>query len=266
MENLVETEETCRVYVGNLLPKAKEIHLTSKFSRFGTIHSVWIARRPPGFAFVWFATRDEAERAVEASEDGAMEILGKTVLLTNLKSTPKDVARLFQDCAKFITSQGGVIRSTENRGQKRLGYGIEDRRWGALQRHYEGKLIVQQFNTSPDVLKELEIRLKNSFPIIRFATFKIRDPVDQLMNTRLTLEQAQLLLSPAAKAKAEQAAKEAKKARRSYRSEFDDVKPEDFFDTDDEREAAQFKQYVPDWKRDALFEPDVPAHLKDKNE
>ncbi|KAE9131834.1 hypothetical protein PF006_g15420 [Phytophthora fragariae] len=77
---LAVTEEACRVYVGNLLPKAKEVHLTSKFSRFGTIHSVWIARRPPGFAFVRFATPDAAQRAVgECREDGAMEILGKAV-------------------------------------------------------------------------------------------------------------------------------------------------------------------------------------------
>uniref|UniRef100_H3HCL3 RRM domain-containing protein n=1 Tax=Phytophthora ramorum TaxID=164328 RepID=H3HCL3_PHYRM len=77
---LEATEEACRVYVGNLLPKAKERHLTSKFARFGTIHSVWIARKPPGFAFVRFAARDAAQRAVEAcGEDGVMEILGKAV-------------------------------------------------------------------------------------------------------------------------------------------------------------------------------------------
>ncbi|EGZ07835.1 hypothetical protein PHYSODRAFT_435191, partial [Phytophthora sojae] len=71
---LAATEEACRVYVGNLLPKAKESHLTSKFSRFGTIHS------PPGFAFVRFAAPDAAQRAVESCrEDGAMEILGKAV-------------------------------------------------------------------------------------------------------------------------------------------------------------------------------------------
>jgi ribosomal protein S6 len=189
--------------------------------------------------------------------------LYKQVLLTNLKSPPKDVARVFQDCAALITGKGGVIRATENRGEKRLGYGIEDRRWGALQRHYEGKLVVQQFNTSPSVLKQVEETLKNSFPIIRFQTFKVRDPVDKLMNTRLTLEQAQLLLNPAAKAKAEQETREAKEARRPRDRTLPDVKPEDFFDTDDEREIAQFKQYVPEWKRDALFEPDVPSHLKE---
>ncbi|KAG1689068.1 hypothetical protein DVH05_002836 [Phytophthora capsici] len=190
--------------------------------------------------------------------------LYKQVLLTNLKSPPKDVARVFQDCAALITSQGGLIRATENRGEKRLGYGIEDRRWGALQRHYEGKLIVQQFNTSPAVLKEVEAKLKNSFPIIRFQTFKIRDPLDKLMNTRMTLEEAKLLLNPEAKAKAEKEAKEAKEARRPRDRNLSDIKPEDFFDFDDENEAAHLKQYVPEWKRDALFEPDVPAHLKNK--
>lgn len=84
------------------------------------------------------------------------------------------------------------------------------------------------------------------------------------MNTRVTLEQAQLLLNPAAKAKADKAAREAKEARRPRNRDLADVKPEDFFDMDDEKEAAQFKQYVPEWKRDALFEPEVPAHLKEK--
>ncbi|CAI5700838.1 unnamed protein product [Peronospora effusa] len=72
-------EAACRVYVGNLLPKVKEVDLTSKFTRYGTIHSVWIARKPPGFAFVGFATPDEAQRAVNASGNGEMKILGKTV-------------------------------------------------------------------------------------------------------------------------------------------------------------------------------------------
>lgn len=189
--------------------------------------------------------------------------LYKQVLLTNLKSPPKDVARVFQDCAALIVSQGGVIRATENRGEKRLGYGIEDRRWGALQRHYDGKLIVQQFNTSAAVLEEVEAKLKNSFSIIRFQTFKVRDPLDKLMNTRMSLEEAQLLLNPAAKAKAEEAAREAKRARRPRNRDLADVKPEDFFDMTDEREAAQFKQYMPEWKRDALFEPDLPVNLKD---
>ncbi|TDH66882.1 uncharacterized protein CCR75_007146 [Bremia lactucae] len=77
---LVAMEESCRIYVGNLVPKAKEVHLTSKFARFGTIHSIWIARKPPGFAFVRFDNSDAAHRAVKACQEiGGILIAGKAV-------------------------------------------------------------------------------------------------------------------------------------------------------------------------------------------
>jgi|UniRef100_K3X5I1 ribosomal protein S6 len=189
--------------------------------------------------------------------------LYKQVLLTNLKSTPKDVAQVFQECAQIITGHGGVMRALENRGEKRLGYGIEDRRWGELQRHYEGKLIVSQFNTSPVILKEIEAKLKNSFPIIRFQTFKIRDPIDTLMNTRQSLEQIQELLKPASKKPDVAEAFEVGK-KSSAAAQARDISPESLFDTEDEDEQAQFKQYIPEWKRDAMFTPSPPQHLKNR--
>lgn len=183
--------------------------------------------------------------------------LYKQVLLTNLKSTPKDVAQVFQEVAKVITSQGGVVRALENRGEKRFGYGIEDRRWGELQRHYEGKLIVSQFNTSPAVLKDIELKLKNSFPIIRFQTFKVRDPIDTLMNTRQSIEQIQELLQPAKKATSA-AATDVKKSKARAGA----TSPNSLFDTEDEDERAHFRQYIPEWKRDAMFTPTPPQNLK----
>ena len=41
-----------RVYVGNLDPQATEEELTKEVARFGKVESVWVARSPPGFAFV----------------------------------------------------------------------------------------------------------------------------------------------------------------------------------------------------------------------
>ncbi|DBA02229.1 TPA: hypothetical protein N0F65_007639 [Lagenidium giganteum] len=180
--------------------------------------------------------------------------LYKQVLITNLKSSPKDVAKIFQECAKMITSKGGVIRGVENRGEKRLGYAVEDRRWGELQRHYEGKLIVSQFNTSPAVLKEGEMKLKNSFPIIRFQTFKVRDPIDTLMNTRQPLDKLQTLLNPKAEVHAD------KKAM----TEDDLIEdlPNSMLDDSEKARMEQFKNYVPEWKRDAMFTPSPPEHLK----
>lgn len=34
-----------RIYVGNLIPKANEVHLKKLFARFGVIHNIWIARK-----------------------------------------------------------------------------------------------------------------------------------------------------------------------------------------------------------------------------
>jgi ribosomal protein S6 len=191
--------------------------------------------------------------------------LYKQVLITNLKSTPGDVAKVFQECAQIITSHGGVIRALENRGEKRLGYAIEDRRWGELQRHYEGKLVVTQFNTSPTTLKEVETKLKNSFPVIRFQTFKVRDPIDSLMNTKQPLAAIQSALTPLTKDARLKAIQEKKKADAEKQEALDKqfFRPEIALDKSDDDEVERFKQYVPEWKRDASFTPSVPEHLKD---
>lgn len=186
--------------------------------------------------------------------------LYKQVLLTNLKATPKDVSQVFQECAKLIAGSGGVVRALENRGEKRLGYGIEDRRWGELQRHYEGKLVVSQFTTSPAVLRDIEQKLKNSFPIIRFQTFKVRDPLDALMNTRQSVEQIQALLQAATSGAA--AAPTATSTATANAARESETSPDSLFDTEDEDEQAQFKQYIPEWKRDAMFTPLPPQHKK----
>ncbi len=41
-----------RVYVGNLPRDVQEAEVSDVFRRFGRIVSIWIARNPPGFAFV----------------------------------------------------------------------------------------------------------------------------------------------------------------------------------------------------------------------
>lgn len=35
----------CRIYVGNLIPKANEVHLKKLFAKFGVIHTIWVARK-----------------------------------------------------------------------------------------------------------------------------------------------------------------------------------------------------------------------------
>lgn len=39
----------CKIYVGNLPSGIAERDLEDEFIRFGTLKSVWVARKPPGF-------------------------------------------------------------------------------------------------------------------------------------------------------------------------------------------------------------------------
>ncbi|KAJ4711133.1 putative Arginine/serine-rich splicing factor [Melia azedarach] len=55
-----------RVYVGNLDPRVSERDLEDEFRMFGVLRSVWVARRPPGYAFVEFDDRRDAVDAIRA--------------------------------------------------------------------------------------------------------------------------------------------------------------------------------------------------------
>ncbi|XP_044471975.1 serine/arginine-rich splicing factor RSZ22-like [Mangifera indica] len=53
-----------RVYVGNLDSRATERDLEDEFRVFGVIRSVWVARRPPGYAFIDFDDYRDAQDAI----------------------------------------------------------------------------------------------------------------------------------------------------------------------------------------------------------
>ncbi|KAL9255585.1 Serine/arginine-rich splicing factor RSZ21-like protein [Drosera capensis] len=55
-----------RVYVGNLDPHVSERDLEDEFKRYGPIRSLWVARRPPGYAFIDFEDTRDAKDAIAA--------------------------------------------------------------------------------------------------------------------------------------------------------------------------------------------------------
>lgn len=69
-----ERSQGTRVYIGNLTDKVKKEQLEEEFSRFGKLNSVWLAHNPPGFAFLEFANKDEAESACDSLN--GQELLG----------------------------------------------------------------------------------------------------------------------------------------------------------------------------------------------
>ncbi|MBN3289137.1 SRSF3 factor, partial [Polypterus senegalus] len=54
----------CKVYVGNLGNNGNKTELEHSFGYYGPLRSVWVARNPPGFAFVEFEDPRDAADAV----------------------------------------------------------------------------------------------------------------------------------------------------------------------------------------------------------
>nr|AAH46661.1 Sfrs3-prov protein [Xenopus laevis] len=54
----------CKVYVGNLGNNGNKTELERAFGYYGPLRSVWVARNPPGFAFVEFEDLRDAADAV----------------------------------------------------------------------------------------------------------------------------------------------------------------------------------------------------------
>lgn len=77
----------CKVYVGDLGSNASKQELEDAFGYYGKLRNVWVARNPPGFAFVEFEDPRDAEDSVRGLDNRT--ICGKRarVELSNGKST-----------------------------------------------------------------------------------------------------------------------------------------------------------------------------------
>lgn len=66
-----------RVYVGGLTNEVTKEEIETEFERYGKLNSVWVALNPPGFAFVEFAEKEDAEAACDNLNN--TELLGSTL-------------------------------------------------------------------------------------------------------------------------------------------------------------------------------------------
>ena len=55
-----------KVYIGDLGSNASKHDIEDAFTSYGRLTSVWVARNPPGFAFVEFEDPRDADDAVRA--------------------------------------------------------------------------------------------------------------------------------------------------------------------------------------------------------
>lgn len=65
MAILDESRGGYRVFVGDLGSRVGKYELEREFQHFGPILDVWVARNPPGFAFLVYKYGEDAEEAVK---------------------------------------------------------------------------------------------------------------------------------------------------------------------------------------------------------
>ncbi|VDL97725.1 unnamed protein product [Schistocephalus solidus] len=56
--------EGYRIFIGGVDPRVGKVELEREFDRFGPIVDVWVARNPPGFAFIVYKYLEDAEKAI----------------------------------------------------------------------------------------------------------------------------------------------------------------------------------------------------------
>ncbi|XP_050428541.1 serine/arginine-rich splicing factor 3-like isoform X1 [Adelges cooleyi] len=85
-----EWDPACKVYIGNLKSNTSKYELEDIFTKYGPLKNVWIARNPPGFAFVEYEDPRDAEDAVrglDGTKCGGSRIV---VQMSTGKRRPKD--------------------------------------------------------------------------------------------------------------------------------------------------------------------------------
>lgn len=76
-----------RVYVGELSFSATKYEVEKEFSHFGHLRDVWVARSPPGFAFVEFEDSRDAADAVRHLD--GRRICGSRVRVEHARGPPR---------------------------------------------------------------------------------------------------------------------------------------------------------------------------------
>ncbi|XP_012254615.1 serine/arginine-rich splicing factor 7-like isoform X1 [Athalia rosae] len=87
MNKMSRYPSDCKIYVGDLGSNATKQELEDAFTYYGPLRNVWVARNPPGFAFVEFEDPRDAEDAVRGLD-------GRTICGRRARVEPSNGKRL----------------------------------------------------------------------------------------------------------------------------------------------------------------------------
>ncbi|XP_077999322.1 serine/arginine-rich splicing factor 7-like isoform X1 [Glandiceps talaboti] len=75
-----------RIFVGDLGPRVGKYELEREFEYYGPLINVWVARNPPGFAFLVYKYKEDADRAARALD--GRTVCGRRVRVEHARPMP----------------------------------------------------------------------------------------------------------------------------------------------------------------------------------
>ena len=104
----------CKVYVGGLTQYASKDEVEMAFERYGRLRSVFVARNPPGFAFIEYEHPQDAEDAVRALDGRLVCGVRARVEISHGKSRVKDMGGDRRGGGDSYRSGGGERRGADS--------------------------------------------------------------------------------------------------------------------------------------------------------
>jgi small subunit ribosomal protein S6 len=94
------------------------------------------------------------------------------LFIVRADATDEEVDPLIDQIKGIITSGGGTVDKTEKWGVRRLAYRVQKRG--------EGQYILLQFTAGPELVKELERRLRVADMVLKFITVRIDEKLKRI--------------------------------------------------------------------------------------
>ncbi len=95
-------------------------------------------------------------------------------------ATDEEVDPLIEQLKNVITQKGGTLEKTEKWGVRKLAYRV--------MKHTEGQYILLHFNAGPEVVREVERRLRVADLVLKFLTVRTDEKMKRIEKRRKARE------------------------------------------------------------------------------
>lgn len=94
--------------------------------------------------------------------------------------TDEEIDPFIEQLSQVVTSRGGTVEKSEKWGVRKLAYRVE--------KQNEGYYVLLQFSAGPEVVKEMERRLRVADQVMKFITVRIDEKLKKIEKRRKARE------------------------------------------------------------------------------